>query len=120
MALLPDGRIIAAGAFASPISGTGRDVTTNNQFAVGLFTADGKNDPTFGVPYDVNHDAAVDFADLLILGHHLGKAGTFAEGDLNGDGTIGMDDLLLLTQNYGNTSAVASGPPTATTVRRRR
>lgn len=110
MALLPDGRIVAAGEYAAgPLPGRGPSISTNDQFAVGVFTADGKNDPTFGVPYDINHDASVDFADLLILGQHFGKPGTFAYGDLNGDGTVGMDDFLLLSQNYGNTSAVPAG-----------
>ena len=120
MALLADGGIVAAGDFASPLPDTGQLVSTRGEFAVGLFTADGKNDPTFGVPYDINHDAAVDFADLLILGQHVGKPGTFADGDLNGDGTVTMDDLLLLARNYGNTSATPLAGAAAATLQLRR
>ena len=114
MALLGDGRIVGAGNFAA-----GPDISTNDQFAVGLFTADGKNDTTFGVPYDVNHDGSVDFGDLLAIGQNLNRPGTFAQGDLNGDGAVGFDDVLLLAQNYGNTSAFPAGGATATVLRRK-
>ena len=112
MAVLDDGRIVAAGSYAA-----GPGVSTNDQFAVGLFTADGKNDPTFGVPYDVNHDGLVDFGDLLIIGQNYQKPGTFAQGDLNGDGAVGFDDVLLLAQNYGNASAFPAGGAAATDLR---
>jgi len=109
LALLPDGRAVAAGVYSAGPDPRRGNTITNDQFAIGLFTADGRNDTSFGVPYDINHDGSVDFGDLLALSQHFGKTGTFAEGDLNGDGQVAMDDLLLLAKNFGNASATPAG-----------
>lgn len=101
VALLGDGRIVAAGFAANQSAGV------DDQFAVARFTAAGKNDPTFGVQYDINRDGSLDFGDLLVIAQNYGKGGAFADGDLNGDGAIGFDDLLLLAQHYDNASATA-------------
>jgi uncharacterized delta-60 repeat protein len=104
VALLPDGRIAAAGNYQGTFGNPAGD-----HFALALFTPDGASDPTFGGPYDINHSGFVDFPDLIVLAQHYGKAGTFADGDLNGDGKIAFDDLLIFVRNYGNNSTLPSG-----------
>lgn len=104
VALLPDGRIAAAGNYQGTFGNPAGD-----HFALALFTPDGASDPTFGVPYDINHDGFVDFPDLIVLAQHYGRAGTFADGDLNGDGKIAFDDLLIFVRNYGNSSTTSAG-----------
>src|SRR5207248_10663528 len=50
---------------------------------------------------DANHDAVVDFQDLLLLAQHYVAPGLYADGDFTDDGQVGFDDLLVLAQNYG-------------------
>lgn len=70
----------------------------------------------FSLTGDVNHDAAVNFADLLTLAQNYGsKTATFAQGDLNYDGVVNFADLLILAQNYGQTLAAAAGASPAGT-----
>ena len=51
---------------------------------------------------DANLDGKVDFADLLILSQHQGKAASagWDQGDFNYDGKVDFADLLALAQNY--------------------
>ena len=54
------------------------------------------------LPGDLNHDGAVNFADLLALAQNYGASNaTWEQGDLNGDGSVNFADLLILAQNYG-------------------
>lgn len=58
------------------------------------------------LPGDLNHDGAVNFADLLILAQNYGSSNaTWEQGDLDGDGTVGFGDLLILAHNFGPSSA---------------
>jgi ELWxxDGT repeat protein len=65
----------------------------------------------FQLAADINHDRAVDFADLVILAQNYNTTGkTWSTGDLTGDGAVDFSDLVLLAQRY-NTSL--SPPPPA-------
>jgi hypothetical protein len=66
----------------------------------------------FYLTADVNHDASVDFTDLLTLAQRYGSPNaTFAEGDVNYDGSVNFNDLLLLAQNYGKGLAARAATP---------
>jgi hypothetical protein len=62
--------------------------------------------PFFSLLSDVNHDAQINFDDLLIIGQNYGVSvtemlHTFDIGDADHDGTVDFDDLLSLAQQYG-------------------
>src|SRR5437588_9482082 len=61
---------------------------------------------------DANHDAVVDFNDLLPLAQHYGGPGLYSDGDFTDDGQVSFDDLLVLAQNYGQ----AFQPPATASV----
>ena len=65
---------------------------------------------------DANNDSAVNFADLLILAQHYGKAGDVTAGDFNADGSVAFDDLLLLAQHYGQVAMPATAAPEPTAI----
>lgn len=104
IALLPDGRIAAAGYYQGRLFNPAYD-----HFALDMLLPNGGHDDTFGVPCDINHSGFVDFPDLTILAQHYGKKTNFGGGDLNFDGKVGFDDLLIFSQNYGNASAKPAG-----------
>ena len=59
-------------------------------------------------PGDVNLDAQVGFADLLLLAQNYGKTNaTWTQGDFNHDATVNFADLLILAQNYGQMPSAA-------------
>jgi hypothetical protein len=58
---------------------------------------------------DANGDAAVNFADLLVLAQNYGQSSrTFSQGDFDYNGSVAFSDLLILAQNYGVTLPTAS------------
>lgn len=73
---------------------------------------------------DLNHDGAVNFADLLSLAQNYGSANaTWEQGDLNGDGSVSLADLLIMAQNYRGqtaTSPAATASPLDLALHRRR
>ena len=55
---------------------------------------------------DADHNASVEFNDLLVLAKHYGQTGhTFAQGNFNysADGAVDFNDLLILAKSYGTT-----------------
>lgn len=70
----------------------------------------------FSLAGDINHDAAVNFDDLLIIAQNYDQAGTFGQGDVNYDGGIDFDDLLIVAQNY---DVSLLGQPASTAAKRR-
>jgi mannan endo-1,4-beta-mannosidase len=73
----------------------------------------------FSLAGDINHDAAVNFDDLLTLARNYGDPGSFSQGDVNYSGRIDFDDLLVLAQRYGTTLAIASPLRVANAARKR-
>jgi hypothetical protein len=77
------------------------------------------------LPGDLNHDGAVNFADLLKLAQNYGATNaTWGQGDINGDGVVDFADLLTLAQNYGrgtngSPGAAASAVDSGSVVKRR-
>ena len=72
------------------------------------------------LPGDLNHDGAVNFADLLALAQNYGASNaTWEQGDLNGDGSVNFADLLILAQNYGNGTPTAAAGDALSLGRRR-
>lgn len=68
----------------------------------------------FSLTGDANHDAAVNFDDLLILSQNYGQTGRlFADGDLDHDGDVGFSDLLILAQHYGESLPLAGASSAA-------
>jgi hypothetical protein len=58
---------------------------------------------------DANHDASVDFNDLVALAQHYNAPGISpAQGDFNYDNSVDFNDLVILAQRY-NTSLPAAG-----------
>jgi hypothetical protein len=58
----------------------------------------------FVMAADANHDATVDFADLVSLAQNYGLTGrTFSQGnfDYSSDGRVDFADLVILAQRYG-------------------
>jgi hypothetical protein len=64
---------------------------------------------------DANHDATVDFNDLVRLAQNYNTAGgrTFDQGDFNYDGNVDFNDLVILAQRYNTNLPVAAPPATA-------
>jgi hypothetical protein len=53
-------------------------------------------------PGDANHDASVNFADLVSLAQNYNLTGKlWTDSDFTGDGVVSFPDLVLLAQNYG-------------------
>jgi hypothetical protein len=59
----------------------------------------------FGIPGDINRDAHVDAADVLLLadawGTHQGQADYDPRADLNADTAVDVSDLLILADYWG-------------------
>ncbi len=72
----------------------------------------------FALAGDANHDATIDFDDLLAVAQHYEQPGTFADGDFDYSGTINFDDLLIIAQKYG--TSLATQAPSALPASRRR
>ena len=88
---LPDGAYRATLSAAAFSDSSGRHLAAD--FSYSFFSLAG----------DVNHDAQVDFKDLVILAANYGHSGaSFAQGDLNYDGTVNFKDLVILAANYGH------------------
>jgi subtilisin family serine protease len=88
---------------AEVLADTARNLDGDNPAYGGLLGA-GRLDiaAALGAPAmtgDLNHDGAVDVADLLILLADWGEEDSPA--DLDGDGLVGTGDLLLLLANWG-------------------
>ena len=60
---------------------------------------------------DANGDAAVDAADLALLGNHYGGTGAaWDQGDFNLDGAVDVLDLALLANRYDAAPPAAASP----------
>ena len=95
--------------------------------AAGNFATGTANFDFFVLAGDANHDATVDFNDLLLIAKNYGgTAKTFSQGnfDYSADGKVTFDDLLILARNYNKSllpvadiAEIAASPQTK--VRRR-
>jgi hypothetical protein len=58
---------------------------------------------------DANIDAAIDFADLVVLAQNYGHQGAalWTDGDFDSNTEVGFSDLVLLAQNYNSSSFTA-------------
>jgi hypothetical protein len=55
----------------------------------------------FFLPGDANHDAKIDFLDLVRLAQNYNRSATgYDKADLNYDGRVDFADLVILAQNY--------------------
>jgi predicted outer membrane repeat protein len=77
-----------------PYDADGEERMANSAVDIGAFEFQGP----FGLPGDINGDAAVDIIDFLAL---LGGWGACCPGDLNGDGTLDGSDLQLMIELVG-------------------
>lgn len=99
--VLPDARYQLTTIAAGITNPAGVPLPANNQFDFHSLIG------------DVNHDAVVNFDDLLTLTQSYGQTGkTFSQGniDYSADGLVGFDDLLKLSQRYGTSLIRASTP----------
>ncbi len=92
--IVPDGRYRATLIASGVADVAGNAILLNSSFEF------------FSLAGDANHDASVNFDDLLILAQHYGQSGAFADGDFNYSGVVDFDDLLLLAQKYGTSLVV--------------
>jgi hypothetical protein len=78
--------------------------------AAGNLLASDLDLPFFVLAGDINHDAKVDFADLVILAQNYNASGrSFSQGNLNysSDGKVDFADLVILAQQYNKTLPAA-------------
>jgi hypothetical protein len=112
--LLPGSPALDAGSNTLAIDGSGNPLATdqrglprvfNGTVDIGAYEAQPP-----ALTGDVNHDATVNFSDVLILAQHYGSTTQpmWEAGDLTGDGSVAFPDLLMLAQNYGRSAAAAS------------
>lgn len=97
--------ILADGRYRATLpSGSVRDPAGN------LLSSD-VNFNFFVLAGDADHNATVDFADLLTLAQHYGQDGqSFSAGNFNysADGRVDFSDLLILAQRYGTSLTIAT------------
>jgi hypothetical protein len=108
--VLPDGRYTATLLASGVTDGSGNLLDGNGDGSAG---GDAKLS-FFFMAGDANHDAAVDFNDLVKLAQNYNTTGgkQLALGDFNYDGNVDFNDLVALAQRY-NTSLPPAGSPAA-------
>jgi hypothetical protein len=103
--ITPDGRYVVTLSSAGITNATGGQLDGDNDGAAG---------PDFDFNFfflagDANHDASVDFNDLVALAQHYNTPAFGPTlGDFNYDGDVDFNDLVTLAQRY-NTSLPTAG-----------